>query len=730
MYEGRRDIEDFQHLTDAYGLSNAIDLTFTPIAKPRIDILIGEMLRTTFRMTVTVLDEYTLDNIENFKEKSRLKALLDFAQSELDKAKGGDNSQASYIDAQLKHIQRKFGRSFKSNYVKSVEILIRFFKEGNQFDLRQKLKQFFLDLVLLGEAYYRVYSAPYSPDPIFEVIKPENMYYNKNTNSQYLDTSDCIIHREYYTRQQVLEKFGYMLSDDDLKNLFSSWSQIRGNNYPRYSRDDVRTVDAIGDIKGSYFNQWSFNPYETVEVFHVEFLSHNKLKKPVPKKDFNLDSIKSMEFEMPSENTDGSGGGVDGKKWRQREDRYEGYRIGQNVYFGLGRTKNVYRSQSAPFKAGFSYDGVTYNDRNGEPYSLGLSLIPIQDKYDLLMYFRDNYIANSGVKGSRTNLAAIPTVLGNTFTERMVAYISYKKQGLDLIDTSQPGGQEFNHYGDYDNSIDGVGLQAVEAVLRSLESQADTLTGVNRPMQGNIEEKDAVSNVKVGIERSSLIVKDYFELLRVMEERMFHRFIKVGQTLYSKGKRGSVTMGSNQITFSVVPDDFIYSDYGIHLSNNAEDIAKLEKIYGITQELAKAGVVPPDVLLKTVVHDSAVTVIDEIEEAIAETKQEQGQIAQLTEALEKVDQEKQEMEKAIAKLEGQVDKADKKNYELEERKVIVLEDRASDDESSGAIERYNKKIVDEKDLDLKRRVVELEKEELYMSDDKPVGNRAEVKNLS
>lgn len=731
MYEGRRDTEDFQYITDAYGLSNAIDLAFTPIAKPRIDILIGEMLRTTFRMTVTVLDTDTLDKIENDREKGRLKALLAFAQQELNQSKSDNESPPAYLDSQVRKLERKFGKSFKSNYVKSVEVLIKFFKEGSQFDLKQKLKQFFLDLVLTGEAYYRIYTAPYSHDPIFEVIKPENIYFNKNTNSQYLDQTDCVVHREYYTRQQVLEKFGYMLSDDDLKNLFSSWSQIRSSNYPRYSRDDVRTVDAIGDIKGSYFNQWSFNPYETVEVFHVEFTSHNKVKGKdgkVTPDDFNIDPIKAMAFPRPSDNTTGSGGGVTGKKWRWREDRYEGYRIGQNVYFGLGKTKNVHRSQASPFKAGYSYDGVSYNDRNGEPYSLGLALAPIQDRYDLLMYFRDNYIANSGVKGSRTNLAAIPTVLGNTFTERITKYISYKKQGLDLIDTSQPGGTEFNHYGDFDNSIDGNGLQAVQATLLSLEAQADTLTGINRPMLGNIEEKDAVSNVKVGIERSSLIIKDYFELLRIMEQRMFNRFIKVGQTLYSKGKQGSIMLGSNQVTFKVIPKDFIYSDFGIHLSNNDEDIGKLDKVYGITQELAKAQMITPDIMLKTVSYDSIVSVIDEIEEAVAKNKREQGQLAELNKALEDSGSQIKELKKQVQKLQAEVQRANKQHYDLEDRKVRVLESKLDEETKTGAIERYNKKVVNEKDLDLKRRIVELEKEELYLSVDKPVGNRAEVKN--
>lgn len=731
MYEARRDVEDFQHITEAYGLQNALDIEFTPIVKPRIDILLGEMLRATFRYTVTCLDKDTIEKIEDEREKNRLKELLQFAESQL---KNYGENPPGFVTKGVENIYKKYGKSFRSNYTQGVNFLIEFYRTDTRFDLKQKLKQFFLDLILTGEAYYRVKPNAARIDPELEIIKPENMYYNKNTNSQYIDTTDAIVHREIYSRQQVLEKFGYMLSDDDLKNLFSSWSSVKTQNYPQYARSDVRTLDAIGDLRGSYFTQWSFNPYETVEVFHVEFISHNKVEGEegkVTEEDFNIVPISGNKYATPEER-DSGGGGVYGKKWKWREDRYEGYRIGQNVYFGMGKVIDVHRSQSNPYKAGFSYDGVLYNDRNGEPYSLGLALSTIQDKYDLLMYFRDNLIANSGAKGSRINMAGIPKALGKDFTERLSKFIAYRKQGVELIDPTEAGAALFQHYGDYDNSIDGNGLTAIQATLDSLEAQADMLTGVNRQAYGNIEEKDAVSNVKVGIERSSLMVKDYFELLKVARERMFDRLIRCGQDLYREGKRGSIMFGSTQVTFNVIPKYFCHSDFSINVSMNEEDIIKLDKVKIVAQEMAGAGLLPPEVLLRIVTYDSVVEVMDDIEDSIHKQKQDNNQLGQMDQQLQQASEQIQELKKELEATSKQLQQLQKKNYDLEERKVSIQETKQQMEAEDKSLTRYNNAEKDKRELDLKRRIVDLEKAELELAaiqgSNKISGNSKEINN--
>jgi hypothetical protein len=58
-------------------------------------------------------------------------------------------------------------------------------------------------------------------------------------------------------------------------------------------------------------------------------------------------------------------------------------------------------------------------DTNGEPFSLMLNTMNLQDKYDLLLFYRDNLIASSGTVGDWLDLANLPTSLGVTMPERI-----------------------------------------------------------------------------------------------------------------------------------------------------------------------------------------------------------------------------------------------------------------------------------------------------------------------
>jgi hypothetical protein len=67
------------------------------------------------------------------------------------------------------------------------------------------------------------------------------------------------------------------------------------------------------------------------------------------------------------------------------------------------------------------------------------------------------------------------------------------------LSPTEDGANLFQHYGDFNASIQGDAINAVNAILESLAVQADIVSGVPRQMLGVIEQRDAVENVKVGI---------------------------------------------------------------------------------------------------------------------------------------------------------------------------------------------------------------------------------------
>jgi hypothetical protein len=58
-------------------------------------------------------------------------------------------------------------------------------------------------------------------------------------------------------------------------------------------------------------------------------------------------------------------------------------------------------------------------DKNGEPNSIILKTQTLQDKFDLLVFYRDNLIASSGTVGDWLDLAYVPQVLGVDLPDRI-----------------------------------------------------------------------------------------------------------------------------------------------------------------------------------------------------------------------------------------------------------------------------------------------------------------------
>lgn len=79
--------------------------------------------------------------------------------------------------------------------------------------------------------------------------------------------------------------------------------------------------------------------------------------------------------------------------------RYNSIRIGASLYIHLGVVEDAVKQSDSLYGCSLSVNGMFYADRNGEPLSLILATANLQDKYDVLCFFRDNVIAESGTVG-------------------------------------------------------------------------------------------------------------------------------------------------------------------------------------------------------------------------------------------------------------------------------------------------------------------------------------------
>jgi hypothetical protein len=85
---------------------------------------------------------------------------------------------------------------------------------------------------------------------------------------------------------------------------------------------------------------------------------------------------------------------------------------------------------------------------------------------------------------------------------------------MGLIDSSQEGAQTMNTiFNGYDDTIKAQSIQAINLAMQSIQQQVSMVTGVLPEALAQYEQRDAVSNVKLGVQTTMLLTKQIFKAM-------------------------------------------------------------------------------------------------------------------------------------------------------------------------------------------------------------------------
>jgi len=704
-YASQRDLLDFEYLEDIYGMQNPIDLGFNNIIKPRVDALVGLSLLSEPLYSVHYTDLETIDLEKNQKipmiKKDLIKALKENQRKDTEKAKvdaaGGQNKQEispeQKAEELMKELTKKYTEDFKSGFLIAAQHIIHLIETDYITDLANLKKELSKDYFITGEAYGRTVYLGEGKDPKMELCLPEEIYTNRPKRSKDLTDTSIIVHRRRVSAHMILKELGDILTPEQAKEI-SSMHIYAGSEDLFYNRDITtdRNIDFINesykdaDYGGNYTDSEYSNDmvedFNTIEFIHVEWLASSKIKK--------------------------EGGGS-----FYREDRYECYRVGSQMYVGGRRCDEAPRTQEYPWKTCLSYFGLINATRSGHVQSMVTAMREIQDLYDIIMFFRNNAVAHSGVSGSRVNVAAIPKNLGKDFMARLTKWVTLRKQGVELVDPTEEGAALFQHYGEFNASIDGNTITSINAILENLAVQADIISGVPRQMLGIIEERDAVENVRVGINQVSILSLETFrDIDRGVCNGVQGTLENFKYAYRNMPKKGIIKNGAAMIPFVVLPENFSLVDYKVSVISSGIEAAKLVKIQTLAKELANTGAIDPDILISIVNKRSVVEVEKMLKESVARRKEEQGTIQNLQQQLEEAGKQVQQMEAEINRLTNNAVENDKERLKVQREE---MESSASLKERELELKEEDSKKLNKREdraLELKEELVTLEKEQL------------------
>lgn len=703
-YNGVMDKDQYRYLEENYGIGSPTSVDFIPLIRKHVDCLIGRHLQNKQKPKITCKDKYSL--VETLRQKqlavdneiasrleNQLHNNLSYALLSDEDKQNKKSPVDKTSDFELEKLKEDIDRNFISEFESAAQNMLTFLDQNKSVDLYNKKKVLFLDLLVTGQCYYRVTLDKMGETPDIEVLNPIDVFYEKNNNSPYIKDSTRVVVRKFMNKQQIISKYGDKLSNDDLKKLDSqltTGTDMSSNAiYVRTSTGSLVSNVGVSTLDSMYDNDLNqiYNNYYV--VYEVEWLTNNKVKDDNGKENFVT-------------------------------DRYESVRIGDNIYIETGKSKYVTRSIEHPDRCSLSVNGISYSDRNGRPYSLVLATIPIQDKYNILFFFRDSLIASSGIKGDFLDVSQLPEFLGKTPQERLLKWTAYKKKlGIALIDTSQEGNSGNSNlntiYKGYDDTVSGQALQAIQLAIQQTEDACSAITGIYREQLGGIEQRDAVTNVAVGINQSSIVTKQYHQIMDNITTEFLIDMLNMCKISYSEGMVGSVVLGDKmQKIFTIDPQYFSFTDYDIHIADSSESIQEMNKIEQLIFELVKSGSIDIEVVLEGITSNNLPDLKYDLSQALKKKKKENNQIEQAGQQLSQYEQQLKQMQSEYQKIKNELDSLKNTDRDLERQKIKNAYEIAKESNQL-------KDVIENKKLTNDSKKVEIEFAQLY--DENPYNNK-------
>ena len=645
-YAGIRDRMQFRHLEENYGIGSPASVTFTPLIRKHIDALVGEFLTLPIQPKISCKDSKTMSDIFREKQLAISKGIMDVIKPKLQnliysviKGNGENKIDDAQFAKELKDVEDWVDNNFISNYEMAAQNVVDYCLQARHLDFKNKLKQLLLDLFIAGETYYIVEPTSANTNINLKILNPLNTFPDKNVNSPYIKDSYRIVYREYLSKAEILVKYGSELSSEDIESLEDGKLD--------YSRDNLMLMNAMNTRIGCFdtdgleagidvapipYSQTSrrVDLYVVYETYWIDYKFENKQR---------IETVHHVT------------------------------RIGSDLHIVWDEV-NTQRSIDNPNECSLPINGLHYMSRTGSPYSLVLATADLQDKYDIMQFYKNSIIANSGTAGDWVDLAFIPTFLGQETESRLAKWLAYKKSGIALLDSSQEGQQMNTTFSGYDDTVKLQAIQAVDLVIQDIENTATSITGVFRERLGGIQARDAVSNVEMGMQQSYIITKQYYQAMDLLVREMLLDCLNTAKIVFKNGLSGTLILGQNQKQiFTALPEYFTMSDQDIHIADSQEIIKERETIKQLSMELTKGGMVDPDILIAVSTSTSLTEMKLAVAKSIKNKKEENNQLQQLSQQSQQAQQQLKELQAAFEKAQAKIESLNEAKLQIDREKI-------------------------------------------------------------
>lgn len=599
-YNGKTEAESIKYLVSTYGKRNRSKYIPYRLSKTKLDILVGEFLKTNLNGTVRTINSSAI-TAKMQKYELMLGAMN--AKPELDKlmAVGVDVMEGAKVPD--KDDPQAFEKmSFKDKNESVMQIMLKEFTR--ELSLLQKFSNNVQDCTITSNVFGRIAVNEMSGDMDYEVLDPRDRIAIEFDRDPFFEKTPIMGAVQRMPIHKILTTFKLSKEERDKLDAIRGKSSEYVNNEEYRGRYSFQNGEFCADV---IHIEWkSVRPkYSKVTPFteRQKFVRDNEngtYKTPISSKDYeeNQDQyMKRMEKGDINEIT---------TEWE--EDQYEALQIGHDIQpkFYQRRKPFIQRDEDTGKILGFSYYSMIFNKVDGDVISLKEICDTFDNVFDVLMYQILKEINKAKGKVIVYDRAGLPkktsvkNVLYHAFNDSFIDYDSSAAGNMSGKDLSM--NQIFREIDlGVSNSFPYL-LQMKNEII----SMLDLITGIYPSRQGTAAASATVTNTMQSVENSRTITEPMFFYLTKHFERVMLGILETGKLVWGlyQPNKARMVLGDARYNFLQVTRDIAFAAYKVELVNPRWEQQIMERMRQLAEYSLNAKELRPEDVLDLEIQET------------------------------------------------------------------------------------------------------------------------------
>lgn len=586
LYNSIFDEKDFKSITNPFKVEDGFPATphdFN-IIRPKVDLLIGEETKRPLNFRVIRTSQEATSEMQE-KEKQMILQYIEAAITARMSPEEAQQFQEQLQSGEImppEQIAKYMDKDYKDIVENTAYHSLTYLRE--KLDLDNEFIKGWKDGLISGREIY--YVGVLNAEPYAERVNPICFSYDKSPDLEFIEDGSWCCRKMRMPITEVYDRYYDKLEEKDLDRLEEMIGSTPGRNLGDRSPVDMGIQLRIYDnpiFEGS--------GKSLVNVWHCCWKSFKKIFYVT-----TTDDAGQPQINIVDETYQPVGNEVSVEPdWII--EVWEGYRAGNDLYFGIQPIEYQHVSIDNPNSQKLPYCGAIYSNTNSKPRSLVSILKPLQYMYIVLWYRLELAIARDKGKVVNMDITQIPKSM-NISPAKWMHYLS--SVGVNFINPYEEGwnipGREggkpaqFNQITALDLTMSNVIAEYIQ-LMDKIEELVGTISGITQQREGAVSSSEMVGNVERSVVQSSHITEPLFWVHNQCKRRVLNMLLNTAKGAWEEtGKQKLQYIFDNgERAFLDITPKFYYEDMDVFVSDTSKDLENIQKLQQLIQPAMQNG---------------------------------------------------------------------------------------------------------------------------------------------